>query len=63
MNAALSQRGSRKRPSLIRLLRRIDDSLRPSGAAATVSRKLPNKASAMPTEQIRRYFHVASSER
>ncbi len=32
-------------------------------AAATARKKLPSSASAMPTEQISRYFQVASSER
>src|SRR5262249_29555083 len=35
----------------------------PPWEAATASRKLPSKAKAIPTEQISRYFQVASSER
>ena len=62
-NAALSQSGFRSAACAIRLSMVKWVVGPPADRAATATKKLPKSARAMPTEQIKRYFHVASSER
>jgi len=63
MNPASSHPRFRRVASLIRSASSMLELSPPGRAAETATKNVPKSARAIPTEQMRMYFHVASSER